>query len=183
MELAPTAQGTVKEEPAPVLAPSAPVAAPPPPPPPPAPAEAEQYAGDAEQEIVLTGSRVRQANRKTAAERATAAQSVDAYGEFLSRLRVAARSGDRPSLIRLVGFPLSVHRDGRVETYRSRSEVEREFDRIFTPRVKAEILGGQSLQDRNGSRLRGSPRIWFGPSCSDAACDEQGPIRIREVTP
>jgi hypothetical protein len=85
-------------------------------------------------------------------------------------------------MIRLIGFPLVVHRDGGTVTYRSSKDVERDYDRIFTPRVKAEILGRQRLQDRSG-RLKGSPSLWFGPSCSDADCDPPGPIRIREVTP
>jgi hypothetical protein len=165
------------------------VAAPPPPPPPPPPAPAaapaarsQQYAADsAAQEIAVTGSRIPQPNLESAAP----LKAIDASGDFLSRLQVALKANDRRAVSRLVGLPLSVMRDGRVETYRSRREVERDFDEIFTPRVRSEVLNQRpySLRTREDGKTKGSMRLWFAPACFNAECNPPGQIRIREVTP
>lgn len=177
-------QETRSEAPPPAVA----VAAPPPPPPPPLPAPAapaarsEQYSADsAAQEIAVTGSRIARPNL----ERAGPLKTIDSYGDFLSRLQTALRTDDRRAVSRLVGFPLSVRRDGRVETYRSRREVERDFDEIFTPRVRSEVLNQRpySLRTREDGRTKGSTRLWFAPACFNEACNPPGQIRIREVTP
>ena len=177
-------QVTRSEAPPPAVA----VAAPPPPPPPPPPAPAapaarsQQYAADsAAQEIAVTGSRIPQPNL----ERAAPLKAIDASGDFLSRLQAALRANDRLAVSRLVGFPLSVRKDGRVETYRSRREVERDFDEIFTPRVRSEVLNQRpnSLRTREDGKTKGLTRLWFAPACFNEACNPPGQIRIREVTP
>ncbi len=163
-------------------------AAPPPPPPPPPPAPAapaarsQQYVADsAAQEIAVTGSRIPQPNLESAAP----LKAIDASGDFLSRLQAALRANDRRAVSRLVGFPLSVRKDGRVETYRSRREVERDFDEIFTPRVRSEVLNQRpnSLRTREDGKTKGSTRLWFAPACFNQACNPPGQISIREVTP
>lgn len=173
-----------QEAPPPAVA----VAAPPPPPPPPPPAPAapaarsQQYAADsAAQEIAVTGSRIPQPNLESAAP----LKAINASGDFLSRLQAALRANDRRAVSRLVGLPLSVMRDGRVETYRSRREVERDFDEIFTPRVRSEVLNQRpySLQTREDGKTKGSTRLWFAPACLNETCNPPGQIRIREVTP
>ena len=110
---------------------------------------------------------------------------MDAYGDFLSRLQSALRTDNRRAVSRLVGFPLSVNMDGEVKTYRSRREIESDFDQIFTPAVKAEILGLKpyALRTRADGKTKGSARLWFAPACFNAECYPPGPIRIREVTP
>ena len=171
------------EAPPPALVVAAPPPAPPPPPPPPAAPERSQgYAADsAAQEIAVTGSRIARPNVESAAP----LRAVDSYGDFLSRLQVALRADDRRAVSRLVGFPLTVRRDGKVVTYRSRREVERDFDEIFTPRVKSDVLGQRpySLRTREDGKAKGSSRLWFAPACFNATCDPAGPVRIREVTP
>jgi hypothetical protein len=138
--------------------------------------------------MVVTGSRIRapmedRANRQ--AKTATPLVTMDAYGEFLSRLQRALRADDRRTVSRMVGFPLTVNVDGRAETYRSRREVENDFDKIFTPAVKADILGQKpySLRSRGDGRTKGAGRIWFAPACFDQECVSAGPVLIREVTP
>jgi len=189
MALAPVAQKVANEEPAPAMA-AAP--APPPPPPPPTPTpEREGYAAEAvAQDMVVTGSRIQSSELSDRANRQAVGKSsplvtIDTYGEFLSRLQSALRTDNRRAVSRLVGFPLSVNMDGEVKTYRSRREVESDFDRIFTPAVKAEIVGLKpyALRTRDDGRTKGSSRLWFSPTCFNAECSPPGPIRIREVTP
>ena len=177
-------QVTRSEAPPPAVA----VVAPPPPPPPPPPAPAapaarsQQYSADsAAQEIAVTGSRIPQPNLESAAP----LKVIDASGDFLSRLQSALKADDRRAVLRLVGLPLSVRRDGRVETYRSRREVERDFDEIFTPRVRREVLNQRAytLRTRDDGKTKGSMRLWFAPACINAECSPPGQIRIREVTP
>ena len=157
------------------------VTAPPPPPAEPA-ARSQQYSTDsAAQDVVVSGSRIPQPNL----ERAAPLKAIDSYGNFLSRLQVALKADDRRAVSGLVGFPLSVRRDGKVETYRSRREVERDFEEIFTSRVKSDVLEQRpySLRTRDDGKTKGATRIWFSPACFNAQCDRPGPIRIREVTP
>lgn len=167
-----------RSEPPPALA----VAAPAPPPPAAPAARSPDYATDSvAQEIAVTGSRIARPNVESAAP----LKAVDSYGDFLSRLQAGLRADDRRAVSRLVGFPLTVRRDGKVETYHSRREVERDFDEIFTPRVKSDVLGQRpySLRTREDGKAKGSTRLWFAPACFNAACDPPGQVRIREVTP
>ena len=136
---------------------------------------------------MVTGSRIerpniaKQGRAGAVAERQAMSASplavIDTYGAFLSQLQEALRSDDRGAVIALVALPLRVNRDGQTFTYRSVREIERDFDRIFTPRVKQSVLNQrpETLRSR-GSRMKGTTRIWFGQSSSD------GTVRIREVT-
>ena len=78
----------------------------------------------------------------------------------------------------LVALPLRVNIDNQAVTYRSASEVERDFDRIFTPRVRQSILNQRldTLRSR-GSKMKGTSRLWFGKASLN------GQIRIQEVMP
>ncbi|NUT00775.1 MAG: hypothetical protein HOP96_07355, partial [Sphingomonas sp.] len=171
-------------------APPAPAAPPPPPPPPPPPAperESEAYVADvAGQSIVVSGSRMRSgelASRGPAAAGAVVAD--EASRNFLTRLRSAFGSNDRDGILDLVGTPLTVRRDGGIRVYRSLPEIERDFDRIFTSRVRRSVLdqAPEDLAARDRGRLKGNRRIWFGPSCVGPGCSHPGPIRVREINP
>ena len=177
---------SVMETPAPVIAVTAPAPAAPPPPPPPPPAPAvEQFAEEATADsIVVTGSRVSQSNlAKQRGDAGSVAQRAEnsgneAYGAFLERLQSALRANDRGAVTALVALPLRVNIDGQTVTYSSASEVERDFDRIFTLRVRQSVLNQrlETLRSR-GSRMKGTSRLWFGQSSPN------GQVRIREVTP
>lgn len=197
----PPAQSTIAEHRAPVLADSraearAPVAvpppvtagmvaaAPPPPPPPPPPApepEAQKTAdtADSADSIIVTGSRVRRSNL----ESAVPVTVIEAPRNFLSRLQDAFADDDRRAVIRMIGFPLRVTFGGDTRTYRDRRAVERDYDRIFTPAVRASVLNASTdeLLTRDGGRLRGNGRLWFG--CGLRTCSSDETIRIREVRP
>jgi hypothetical protein len=173
-----------QEAPAPMIAVTAPApAAPPPPPPPPAPA-VEQFAEEATADsIVVTGSRVSQSNLAKRGDAGSVAQRAEnsgneAYGAFLERLQSALRANDRSAVTALVALPLRVNIDGQTVTYRTASEVERDFDRIFTLRVRQSVRNQRldTLRSR-GSRMKGTSRLWFEQSSPN------GQIRIREVTP
>ena len=176
------------EETAPASIASAAAPPPPAPPPPPPPAPAPQYTAES-QDMVVTGSRIARPNLEDRANRQAKAASppvtMDAYGNFLSRLQGALKADNRRAVSGMVGFPLTVNVNGRVKTYRSRREVESDFDKIFTPAVKAEVLGQKpySLRSRGDGRTRGAERIWFAPACFDEDCSSAGPVLIREVTP
>ena len=176
---------SVQSIPAPSIAMTAPPPSAPPPPPPPAPAAefAEESTADS---VVVTGSRIARPNLAkegpvgALAERQAASPLavIDTYGAFLSQLQAGLRSNDRDAVTALIALPLRVNLNGQTRTYRSAREVERDFDRIFTARVKQSVLNQrpETLRSR-GSMMKGSSTIWFGQSSSN------GPIRIREVTP
>jgi hypothetical protein len=144
--------------------------------------------------MVVTGSRIpapdvaKQGKARAAAGRSdeqSAMPEIDAYHAFFSRLQAGLKSNDRRAVLRLVGLPLRVTKNGRTQTYRSSQEVERDFDRIFTAQVRTAVLTQrpETLMRRNGNQLMGNGRIWFGPSCAGTTCSSSSPILIREVNP
>jgi len=108
---------------------------------------------------------------------------IDPDGEFLSHLQAGLKANDRPAVIRLIAFPLRVNVDGKTQTYRSSRELEPDFDEIFTPQLRSAVLNLRSdnLMTRDGGRLKGNGRLWFG--CGQKSCPPNAPIRIREVNP
>ena len=108
---------------------------------------AEREAADAvaaqSENIVVTGSAVRRQNMKSIAP-ATAVTAEQAEADFENRLRTAFQSNNRKAILALVSYPLRVDFNGEVRTYRTGSDVERDFDRIFTGEVRASVLSGQA---------------------------------------
>lgn len=168
---------------APMLkSPASPVAAapaPPPPAPPPPPAlappMAEREAADAvaaeSGSVIVTGQKVRRQNMSSAAP-VTVITADDAYAAFNDKLEAAFQSNSRSAILRLIGFPLKVDWNGDVRTYRTRSEVERDFPRIFTSEVRQSVLSGQA-----------SSHLTYAPQCSRQPCAPGSPIKIRSVRP
>jgi hypothetical protein len=158
-------------------------AAPPPPPPPPPPAQSspsakaaiadaqDVAAGAAAQEIVVSGTRMR--------------QPPTAYAAFVPRLQAAVRANDRGALVRLIAFPLRVNRAGGAEFYRNRRSVERDFARIFTPKVRRAILdqAPNALFVRDQGAMIGSGEVWIAQTCPNRACSLAGAVRIIAVNP
>lgn len=172
----------------------APLVAAPAPPPPPPPAPPSEPVAEGGRNIVVTGSRIPSANMAKqgladelgyASKVASPSTMVEPSGEFLLRLQAGLKANDRRAIIGLIGFPLRVNLDDRTRTYRSSQDVERDFDRIFTPQVRSAVLNQRpdDIMSRDGGHLKGNGRIWFGPYCSNKPCSPNGPIRIREVNP
>jgi hypothetical protein len=164
--------------------PVATAAAPPPPPPPPAPAPTRTAEEEVTQDLMVTGSRIAQ----PAPEAPSAAKMMSAeqpYAAFLSRLQAAVRAGDRDALIRLVSFPLRVNFEGGARTYRDAGSLGRDFDRVFTPKVKRAVLAQRPdrLFVRDLGAMVGDGELWFRESCANAACSPPGPVRIVAVNP
>jgi hypothetical protein len=164
------------------LAPAAPALAAPPPPPPPTPPPAEPEAqADAKASdvgnIVVTGSRIRSSNMESAAP----VSVINAASDFLSRLQDAFASDDRRAVMLMIGLPLRVRFGGDTRTYRTAKDVERDYDRIFTPQVRASVQNSSSyeLLSRDGGKLKGNGSIWFG--CGLRQCSSDETMRIREV--
>lgn len=123
--------------------------------------------------IAVTGSRVARSNLESASPMAV----IGSEDGLLSQLQAAIRTNDRATIMGLVALPLRVNADGRSLTYRSARDVERDFDTIFTNRVKQSVLNQRPDTLRRRGKMRGTSRVWFGQSSPD------GPARIREVTP
>lgn len=130
-----------------------------------------------ENNIVVTGSRVRRPNL----ESASPVTVIDNTDNFLSRLRDALGVNNRRAILGLVALPLKVSFDGDVRTYRTRRDIDRDFDRIFTAEVRRSALNLQpdALTTRDGGRLRGNGRIWFG--CGKRECGSET-LKVREIT-
>jgi hypothetical protein len=179
-----------------VQAAPAPAMATPPPPPSPAPARSEQYSAEAgAQDMVVTGSRIprpdlqKQGNVSVMAERspepANSAAPTAAYGQFLSRLQAAVRAGKKGAVVRLVDLPLRVNFAGGARAYGDRRTIERDFDRIFTPRVRQAILDQRAdrLFTNYQGAMIGDGEVWFDQTCPNASCSPAGPVRIRSINP
>lgn len=99
------------------------------------------------------------------------------YAAVLSRLQAAVRANDRRAIIATIAFPLRVNDAGAVRYYRDAQSVERDFDRIFTARVRRSILRQRPdrLVVRDQGAMIGKGEVWLGPP--------PGPARIAAVTP
>lgn len=174
-------------------------AAPPPPPPPPPPAPppvASNAAGTSADTFVVTGSRIpnpmaatpgRPAAKARQAPEAKRGGAVDsaAYRDFLSRLQAAVGAGDRHAVIALIDLPLRVNFAGGSRMYSDPQSVDRDFDRIFTRRVRQAILSQRAdrLFVRDQGAMIGNGEIWFSETCASPDCSKVGPVRIRSVNP
>jgi hypothetical protein len=167
-------------------------AAPPPPPPPPSPAPAapaqrseEKTAQAMTGNLITTGTRV--PDSALSGTRNFEAKSISGqpYAAFLSRLQSAVRSNDRKALIALVQFPLRVNFPGGARQYRDARAVQRDFDRIFTPKVRRAVISqrAEQLFVRDQGAMVGSGELWFRESCANADCSRLGPVRIVAVNP
>lgn len=149
----------------------------PPPPPPPPPPEPQAEAQTSDESIIVTGSRVNRPN----VESASPVIVIDNTDDFLGRLRDALASNNRRALLGLVALPLKVGFDGDIRTYRTRRDIDREYDRIFTAEVRqsAQRLHPHTLTTRDNGRLRGNGRLWFG--CGKRECTSGEALKIREI--
>ena len=166
-------------------------AGPPPPPPPPAPQAAPAVAESGD--IITTGTRIRQPSLEQGARKATRgaetaiadAAGDPSYATFVTRLQAAIRANDRAAVLKLVGYPLRVNSSGRSRSYPNARSVERDFDRIFTPRVRQSILAQRpdQLFTRDQGAMIGDGEVWFDHSCLNSGCTALGPVRITAVNP
>jgi hypothetical protein len=134
--------------------------------------------------VVVTGTRIPQPGLQTPS--AAKAMSADpAYAGFLQRLQSAVHSNDHRRIIGLISFPLRVNAAGGARTYRDAKSVERDFDRIFTPRVKRAITRQRpdKLFVRDQGAMIGDGEVWFDHTCPNASCSPLGPVRIRAINP
>jgi len=194
------------ETPAPVQAPALAAAPPPPPPPPPPPAPANEVAKAERQadqaaasgELIVTGTvirtpgvsaferrAVRDTGRSLSGANTTNAKSKEAgYPAFLAQLQAAVRADDRAAILGLINYPLRVN-GSRTRTYRDAASVSRDFNRIFTPRVRRAILAQKAgeLFVRDQGAMIGDGEVWFDQSCADGSCSSLGPLRIKAINP
>ncbi|GAA4746005.1 hypothetical protein GCM10023264_09440 [Sphingomonas daechungensis] len=178
------------------IAAAPPAPAPPPPPPPPPAPERGYSAGDAAADsVVVTGSRVREMDEpssqhgRLAAKRTADALKIispsEAYAQFLPRLQNAIRSGNPRNVSALVQYPLRVSSKAGVRIYPDRKSLEKDFDRIFTPHVRAAILAQRpdDLFVRDQGAMVGSGEVWFDQTCRNSDCSKVGPVRVKAVNP
>jgi hypothetical protein len=157
---------------------------PPPPPPAPPPMAERDSEGIATQDIAVTGSRIAQPALE-APSAAKASSPDQARAAFLSRLQSAVRAGNRSAVIALAGLPLRVNGPGGTRLYRDAVSIQRDFDRIFTPKVRRAILAQRADQlfTRDQGTMIGDGEVWFDQTCPNSACTAVGPVRIIAVNP
>lgn len=188
--------GDVAEPRAMLAAASPPPPAPPPPPQAPAPALAQNSASRAAaDQIQVTGSLIRapameksskQARREGYAPTAPDLVLKDrSYAAFLTDLQAAVRANDRDAVIGLIAFPLRVNSGGKGRSYRDAAAVRRDYDGIFTPRVRGAILNQRAdrLFGRDQGLMIGDGEVWFDHICTNSACSPLGPVRLKAVNP
>jgi hypothetical protein len=193
---APPPAVALNEAPAPAAERDEDYAAPPPPPPPPpapAPEMAQKSAEASAGELVVTGTRIPRPSLTSpspvtvvSSERdqiSSVAKRDRSYAAFLERLQAAVGDKDRGAVIRLIRFPLRVNSDGRSQIYPDARSVRRDFDTIFTPRVRQAILAQRAdrLFVRDVGAMIGDGEVWFDHVCSDSSCSRPGPVRITAI--
>ena len=167
---------------------------PPPPPPPPAPAPmvAQKSAEGATSDVVVTGTRIARPNLTSPSPVTVVGSERDAvgtakkdrsYAAFLNRLQSAVRDNDPGAVVRLISFPLRVNSGEHSQTYADAKSVRRDFDSIFTPRVRQAILAQRAdrLFSRDLGVMVGNGEVWFDHVCADESCSRLGPVRITAI--
>lgn len=147
------------------------------------------------QDVAVTGSRIRapgmskQSEARAVAEREAepddASATTIAYRRFLSRLQSAVRANDKGAVAGLAASPLRVNFEGGPKTYSDRNSIERDYDRIFTPRVRRAILGQRAdrlFANYQGAMI-GDGQVWFDQTCPNDSCSPPGPMRIKAINP
>ena len=111
--------------------------------------------------------------------------STEAHAEFLARLQQAVRSNNRQALLGLVALPLRVDFPAGSKTYNDRRSIDRDFERIFTPRVRQAALGqrAERLFRNSQGAMVGDGQVWFDVTCSNPSCEPPGPVRIKAINP
>ena len=106
-----------------------------------------------------------------------------AYASFLGRLQAAVRGDDRGAVVRLVQIPLRVNSGGQSQIYPDAKSVRRDYEKIFTQRVRQSILAQRSdrLFSRDLGVMIGNGEVWFDRVCLDEGCARQGPVRITAI--
>ena len=147
------------------------------------------------QDVAVTGSRVRapnmskQSDARAVAEREAEPGDDDAatgaYRRFLSDLQSAVRANNKRGVANLAALPLRVNFEGGARAYSDRSAIERDFDRIFTPRVKRAILNQRAdrLFTNYQGAMIGDGQVWFDQTCAHDSCSPPGPVRIKAINP
>lgn len=104
------------------------------------------------------------------------------YDSLIAELKQALEANDRATVSTLFHYPFCVNRDG-CERYETPEEVLRDFDRIFSPRLR-ELIARQGVTDHwinyQGAMI-GSGEIWYEALCLDEHCDVSTPVRIRTI--
>ena len=74
---------------------------------------------------------------------------------------------------------------GGARTYKDRRSIERDFDRIFTARVRTAILkqDEDSLFTNYTGAMIGGGEVWFDRSCPNPSCSPPGQARITAINP
>jgi hypothetical protein len=130
---------------------------------------------------VVTGALMRRAPER----QAKAVPQANPYAGFLYQLQSAVRANDRDTVLGLVTFPLRVNARGTSRLYRDVDSLERDYDKVFTRKVRRAILGQRAGQlfVRDQGAMIGNGEIWFDRTCPNAACSPAGPVRITAVNP
>jgi hypothetical protein len=106
-----------------------------------------------------------------------------AYRAFFASLQDAARRDRREALLGMIDYPLRVNGPGGRHRQHDRRSARANFDRIFTPGVRAAILRQRFETLFGGSRgvMVGSGEIWFDHICPRNRCAPPGLVRIEAV--
>lgn len=104
---------------------------------------------------------------------------------FLSKLQSAFRANDRSEIITLIDLPLRVNFAAGSQIYRDRRSIVRDFNRIFTVKVRRAVLiqRGDRLFVRDQGAMVGNGELWFRETCPNSQCSHLGPVRIVAVNP
>jgi len=113
------------------------------------------------------------------------AASEPSFAAFLGRLQRAFREDDEDAVIDLISFPLRVNYGSGARVYRDARSVYRDFDRIFTPKVRGAVLrqSPRQLFTRDLGAMVGDGELWFDHRCPTSACFASDPVRIIAVNP
>lgn len=105
-------------------------------------------------------------------------EDIGALKGVLDRLKSAAQTNDRRTLVGMVQFPFSTYDHGvEVSRYENAAQLLQQFDRVFSERVIRALAGCEfeSLFVREQGAMIGSGEVWL--------YDYDEGIRIKAINP
>jgi hypothetical protein len=107
----------------------------------------------------------------------------EAVAQYLNDLKAIVARGDRAAACALVNYPITIGAPPKTKTIASAASCEKNYERIFTPRV-IDAIGKQQFADlfvNYQGVMIGRGEIWFGGICDNDQCTGRADIRIKTI--
>jgi hypothetical protein len=107
----------------------------------------------------------------------------EAVAQYLKDLKAIVARGDRAAACALVRYPITIGAPKATKTIANAPSCEKNYERIFTPRV-IDAIGKQQFADlfvNYQGVMIGRGEVWFGGICDNDECTGRVDIKIKTI--